>query len=351
MWESRRLPGSGAGPSPDRLLLGSEGTLGGDHRGVGARAARGPSSARAATVRFADLRGRRARRCARSCRRACARPTAAWSSARGGAADAGRRRLARPARARLRGGPVPQLAGRARALPGPRRRGRGAAAAARARGARRSCARRTCATRSWRWACCPRRSRPRSRGSGCRPFVETVEGRGRARRSGRRARVTCRLTHAYPDGAAPYFTVLAPVAARRGGRALGRDQGRRRARRSSPPAARSPTTTRSAATTAPGTTASAPSRSPPRCAPPRPRSTRAGCSTPGYSSTRDEQRQRQEHAGGLQGQGGPRQDLPLGREGHRGPHGLVRHRAHGLGGGRRHLRPRGGRRLDRSRRA
>ncbi|MDX6649297.1 MAG: alkyldihydroxyacetonephosphate synthase [Solirubrobacteraceae bacterium] len=28
MWESRRLPGSGAGPSPDRMLIGSEGTLG-----------------------------------------------------------------------------------------------------------------------------------------------------------------------------------------------------------------------------------------------------------------------------------------------------------------------------------
>jgi len=28
VWESRRLPGSGAGPSPDRLLAGSEGTLG-----------------------------------------------------------------------------------------------------------------------------------------------------------------------------------------------------------------------------------------------------------------------------------------------------------------------------------
>ncbi len=28
VWESRRLPGSGAGPSPDRLVLGSEGTLG-----------------------------------------------------------------------------------------------------------------------------------------------------------------------------------------------------------------------------------------------------------------------------------------------------------------------------------
>ena len=28
VWDSRRLPGSGAGPSPDRMLLGSEGTLG-----------------------------------------------------------------------------------------------------------------------------------------------------------------------------------------------------------------------------------------------------------------------------------------------------------------------------------
>jgi alkyldihydroxyacetonephosphate synthase len=28
VWESRRLPGSGAGPSPDRLALGSEGILG-----------------------------------------------------------------------------------------------------------------------------------------------------------------------------------------------------------------------------------------------------------------------------------------------------------------------------------
>src|SRR3954464_10621058 len=28
VWESRRLPGSGAGPSPDRMLIGSEGTMG-----------------------------------------------------------------------------------------------------------------------------------------------------------------------------------------------------------------------------------------------------------------------------------------------------------------------------------
>ena len=43
-WESRRLPGSGAGPSPDRMLIGSEGILGVDRRGLGAGAARGPSS-------------------------------------------------------------------------------------------------------------------------------------------------------------------------------------------------------------------------------------------------------------------------------------------------------------------
>jgi len=27
-WESRRLPGSGAGPSPDRMVIGSEGIFG-----------------------------------------------------------------------------------------------------------------------------------------------------------------------------------------------------------------------------------------------------------------------------------------------------------------------------------
>jgi alkyldihydroxyacetonephosphate synthase len=44
-------------------------------------------------------------------------------------------------------------------------------------------------------------------------FHEAVIGATRAA-LGERARVTCRLTHVYPDGAAPYFTVLAP--ARRG---------------------------------------------------------------------------------------------------------------------------------------
>jgi alkyldihydroxyacetonephosphate synthase len=44
-------------------------------------------------------------------------------------------------------------------------------------------------------------------------FHEAVVGATRAA-LGERARVTCRLTHVYPDGPAPYFTVLAP--ARRG---------------------------------------------------------------------------------------------------------------------------------------
>ena len=45
------------------------------------------------------------------------------------------------------------------------------------------------------------------------PFVARVRERT-AEALGPEARLTCRITHAYPDGAAPYFTVLAP--ARRG---------------------------------------------------------------------------------------------------------------------------------------
>ena len=39
--------------------------------------------------------------------------------------------------------------------------------------------------------------------------------------------VTCRLTHVYPDGPAPYFTVLGAGAPGSGARAVGGDQGRR----------------------------------------------------------------------------------------------------------------------------
>ena len=76
--------------------------------------------------------------------------------------------------------------------------------------------------------------------------------------------MSCRFTHVYPDGPAPYFTVIAP--ARRGEEveqwrhvkaavsdAILREGGR------------SPTTTPSGATTAPGMTASVRTRSRRRC--------------------------------------------------------------------------------------
>jgi alkyldihydroxyacetonephosphate synthase len=50
-WESRRLPGSGAGPSPDRLVLGSEGTLG-IVTEAWMRVVRPPRFRAGATVRF-----------------------------------------------------------------------------------------------------------------------------------------------------------------------------------------------------------------------------------------------------------------------------------------------------------
>lgn len=51
VWESRRLPASGAGPSPDRLLLGSEGTLGVVTR-AWVRVVARPEHKHTATVRF-----------------------------------------------------------------------------------------------------------------------------------------------------------------------------------------------------------------------------------------------------------------------------------------------------------
>jgi len=50
-WDSRRLPGSGAGPSPDRFLLGSEGTLGVITE-AWVRVLPRPTHRRAASVRF-----------------------------------------------------------------------------------------------------------------------------------------------------------------------------------------------------------------------------------------------------------------------------------------------------------
>ena len=130
VWQSRRLPGSGAGPSPDRMLAGSEGALGRDHRGLGARAA----------APVAQALGRRALPDLRRRRRVRARALAVRSRtgqlppdrrARGGDDD-GRRRQPRAARARLRVDRPPGRRG-ARAGAGDLRRAR----RRRARGAQR----------------------------------------------------------------------------------------------------------------------------------------------------------------------------------------------------------------------
>ncbi len=54
VWESRRLPGSGAGPSPDRMLIGSEGTLGLITE-AWVRVRPRPSERSSASVRFPDF--------------------------------------------------------------------------------------------------------------------------------------------------------------------------------------------------------------------------------------------------------------------------------------------------------
>ena len=76
--ETRRLPGSGAGPSPDRMLLGSEGTLGVITE-AWVRVQDRPAHKASAAVTFADFARGRARRCGRWRRAACTRPTAGCS--------------------------------------------------------------------------------------------------------------------------------------------------------------------------------------------------------------------------------------------------------------------------------
>ena len=285
-WESRRLPGSGAGPSPDRMLIGSEGILGVITEAWmrvqdAARASRPRPASRFA--RFDDRRrgGARARPVrAPPVELPAARP-------RRGRASPARRRTGRGAaraRLRVRRPSARRLDGRGRSSCC-RDHGGDAAAerAGRADGGAREPPRGRLAQRVPPGALPARHA---GRGGHARETFETaitwdrfdafVARRARASEqalagAAARARVTCRFTHVYPDGAAPYFTVLAP--ARRGAELEQWDEIKAAAVRGdrSPRAARSPTTTRSAATTGPGTTASAPSRSPRRCARPRPR--------------------------------------------------------------------------------
>jgi alkyldihydroxyacetonephosphate synthase len=232
VWESRRLPGSGAGPSPDRVLIGSEGILGviteawmrlqdAPRFRESAAVTFDSFDSGAAAVRALSQSGLHPSNC-RLLDGEEAALTGALPPDEGRPDGAGRALLVlgfESADHEL--GPWIRRALELCEDHGGRARERGPAeeAGGRARGQ---------AAGAWRDAFL---QAPYLRDTlvAAGIFVETYETavtwdrletlvrtvKERAREVlGGDGRVTCRLTHVYPDGAAPYFTVLAP--ARRG---------------------------------------------------------------------------------------------------------------------------------------
>ena len=213
VWESRRLPGSGAGPSPDRMLIGSEGILGviteawvrvqarPEHR-EGASVSFPSFEQGAAAVRELSQSGLYPSNC---------RLLDAGEAGLTGAGDGEHALLVLG----FESADHPLDAWMDRALElcgdhgGEAKRGRGGGSGA------------------WRQAFLQApylRDTFVAAGILSDTFETSItwdrfdafiaEARESAERALGEGRVTCRLTHVYPDGAAPYFTVLAP--ARRG---------------------------------------------------------------------------------------------------------------------------------------
>ena len=179
-WESRRLPGSGAGPSPDRALLGSEGILG-IITEAWMRLQDRPTFRASATARFATFdacrRGRardlaerplsrelpaaRRRRSRAHRRRRLGRRAAPPRVRVGRSSARGRGSRARSSASAITVASSPTRASRCATAVRPKAR----ATAPRDRGATRSSARRTRATRSSGSARSRRRSRPRAPGT------------------------------------------------------------------------------------------------------------------------------------------------------------------------------------------
>ena len=282
--------GRRAEPGPDAARL--RGHPRRDHRGVDARAGRGPRSRRRRARALRRASSRAPRRCGRSsqsglypanCRLLDPGEAALTGAAPDGQGAAGARlRVGRP--------PARRRGWRARSSCCADHGGESPSAdAARRRSAARGGA--------WRDAFLqapylrdaliaarrrsPRRSRPRSPGTAStRSSPRCASAPAALREVCGAGRVDLPLHPRLPRRPGAVLHGARARAARLRARAVGRDQGGRLRGDRSPPAARSRTTTPSAATTGPGTTASARSRSPPRCAPPSARSTRRASSTP-----------------------------------------------------------------------
>ncbi len=212
-WESRRLPGSGAGPSPDRLLIGSEGILGVITE-AWVRVQEPPAFKESAAVLFDSFaQGAEAARGLAQSRLfpSNCRLLDPGEAALTNAAPDGRALLVLGFEGPLPvGGSMTQALELCRDHGGDPRERRGESEG------------------RWREAFL---SAPYLRDTlvaagvlaetfesavtwdRFETFVSEVRERTEAALPGE-AQVTCRLTHVYPDGAAPYFTVLAP--ARRG---------------------------------------------------------------------------------------------------------------------------------------
>jgi alkyldihydroxyacetonephosphate synthase len=226
-WESRRLPGSGAGPSPDRMLIGSEGILGVITE-AWVRVQEPPAFRESAAVLFDRFeQGAEAVRALAQSRLfpSNCRLLDPGEAALTGAAPGDRALLVLGFEGPLPvGGPMAQALELCRDHGGEPRERRGESerfpnAAQPAEPA---------ASDRWRDAFL---RAPYLRDTLVAAgvlaetfesavtwdrfdaFVREVRERTEAALAGH-GRVTCRLTHVYPDGAAPYFTVLAP--ARRG---------------------------------------------------------------------------------------------------------------------------------------
>jgi alkyldihydroxyacetonephosphate synthase len=202
VWESRRLPGSGAGPSPDRMLLGSEGTLAVITE-AWVRVLERPGQREAAVVRFDSFAA--GAEAVRAILQAGMRP----ANCRLVEADEARITLAGDGSAHLLmlgfESPVSQLSVALDLCGGgvaePRASSEWRSAFLRAPYLRDTLVAIGVLSETFETAITWER---------LPAFVETVKGTVREA-LGPEGSVTCRLTHAYPDGAAPYFTVLAPV--------------------------------------------------------------------------------------------------------------------------------------------